>query len=244
MAKDPAILFYTSDFLSGVMDLDMEERGQYITLLCAQHQKGHLSEKTTRLLVGSVSVSVLSKFKKDEHGLLFNERMDEEINKRTKFIDSRSVNGKLGGRPKANDKPSGLASENLVPKLPENENENRDDNIIVDVIEKIPLAEIYPTFDDFWNLYDLKEDKKDCVKKWGKLTQSEKELIMLYIEPYKLSLSDLKYQRNPVTFINKRTWENELKKSTQNGKQQSSGSATVQQITDKLGDAYKLIQKE
>lgn len=105
-------------------------------------------------------------------------------------------------------------------------------------------CEVYPTFDDFWNLYDLKEDKKDCIKKWAKLTQSEKELIMLYIEPYKLSLSDLKYQRNPVTFINKRTWENELKKSTQNGKQQQSGSATVEQITNKLGNAFKYVKTQ
>jgi hypothetical protein len=237
MAKDPAILFYTSDFLSGVMDLDMEERGQYITLLCAQHQKGHLSEKTTRLLVGSVSVSVMAKFKKDEKGLLFNERMDEEINKRIKFIDSRSLNGKLGGRPKASDKPNALPSEKLVPnhtpKLPENENENRNDNIIVDVIEEIPLAEIYPTFEDFWNLYDRKEDKKDAIKKWEKLNQLEKEYIMSFIPNYKLSLSDLKYQRNPVTFLNKRTWENELPKSTNNGTKPSRKSATIEDYVNK-----------
>jgi len=51
MAKDPAFLFYSSDFLSGITDLTMEERGQYITLLCLQHQKGSLSEKTIRLSV-------------------------------------------------------------------------------------------------------------------------------------------------------------------------------------------------
>lgn len=126
MAKDPAVLFYTSDFLSGVMDLDMEERGQYITLLCAQHQKGHLSEKTIRLLVGSVSVSVLEKFKKDNDGLYFNERMDEEIDKRLKFIDSRISNGSLGGRPK---KPKNNLMVNHMPNLPENENRNENINV-------------------------------------------------------------------------------------------------------------------
>jgi hypothetical protein len=89
MAKDPAVLFYTSDFLSGVIDMDMDERGQYITLLCAQHQKGRLSEKTIRLLVGSVSVSVLAKFKRDENGLYFNERMEFEAQKRSKYVESR-----------------------------------------------------------------------------------------------------------------------------------------------------------
>lgn len=127
MAKDPAVLFYTSDFLSGVMDLDMEERGQYITLLCAQHQKGHLSEKTIRLLVGSVSVSVLEKFTVDLHGLYYNQRMEEEISKRLNFIDSRVENGKKGGRPK---KPNENLMVNHMPNLPENENENRNINDI------------------------------------------------------------------------------------------------------------------
>ena len=31
--KDPAFLFYSSDFITGCMGLTMEERGQYITLI-------------------------------------------------------------------------------------------------------------------------------------------------------------------------------------------------------------------
>lgn len=111
------------------MDLDMEERGQYITLLCAQHQKGHLSEKTIRLLVGSVSVSVLSKFKQDANGNYFNARMEEEISKRLNFIDSRVENGKKGGRPKK-PKQNHMVNHmpNHMPNLPENENENENIN--------------------------------------------------------------------------------------------------------------------
>ena len=80
--SNPAVLFYTSDFLTGVLDLTMEERGQYITLLCVQHQKGHLKEETIRLLVGSVSVNVLNKFIKDENGFYYNPRMELEKEKR------------------------------------------------------------------------------------------------------------------------------------------------------------------
>ncbi len=82
MAKDPAFLFYSSDFLSGIADLTMDERGQYITLLCLQHQKGHLTEKMIRLCCGNAAADVLAKFKKDENGLYFNERLDIEIKKR------------------------------------------------------------------------------------------------------------------------------------------------------------------
>lgn len=125
MSKDPAILFYTGDFLNGCTDLTMDERGQYITLLCLQHQKGHLSEKTIRLMVGSVSIDVLKKFIRDNEGNFFNERMQSEIEKRMQFIQTRIDNGQKGGRPKkANGKPNGYpngkANENLI----ENENEN------------------------------------------------------------------------------------------------------------------------
>ena len=40
MSKDPAILFYTQDFLVGTMMMSDEQVGQYIRLLCLQHQKG------------------------------------------------------------------------------------------------------------------------------------------------------------------------------------------------------------
>ena len=126
MAKDPAFLFYSSDFLTGVIDMTMEERGQYITLMCLQHQKGHLSEETIRFCVGSVSDKVMSKYQQDDEGLYFNERLDAEISKRESFVESRQNNGKKGGRPpkQETDRFSvGLPKENLR----ENENENRDE---------------------------------------------------------------------------------------------------------------------
>jgi len=76
-----------------------------------------LTEKTIRLSVGSVSVDVLRKFKKDENGNYYNERLFLESEKRAKFYESRRSNGLNGGRPKKDSKPSGkpngLASENL-----------------------------------------------------------------------------------------------------------------------------------
>lgn len=131
MAKDPAVLFYCSDFLTGIAGLTMEERGQYITLLCLQHQQGHLSEKTIRLAVGSPSVDVLVKFQKDENGNFFNLRMEEETEKRRNFVKIKQINGKMGGRPKTKTKPIGKANNNLQANLPINENENRNENVIV-----------------------------------------------------------------------------------------------------------------
>ena len=135
--KDPAVLFYTSDFLVGVMCLTMEERGQYITLLCLQHQRGHLTKKEMELAVGKVSPDVMAKFTEDADGKYYNEVMDGAIEQRKNYTESRVKNGSKGGRPKkayANHmvieneticKPYGKPYENHS----ENENENKNINI-------------------------------------------------------------------------------------------------------------------
>lgn len=70
--------------------------------------------------------------------------------------------------------------------------------------------EVWPTFDDFWNLYDKKTDRAKCEKKWNNLKQEDKEAIMEYLPAYKQSTPDKKYRRNPETFLNNKTWENEI----------------------------------
>jgi len=85
MAKDPAFLFYSSDFLTGVSDLTMEERGQYITLLCLQHQKGELTKKTIDISVPNLSKDVLLKFEKSDNGNYKNNKLYETISERTAY---------------------------------------------------------------------------------------------------------------------------------------------------------------
>ena len=132
--KDPAFLFYSSDFITGCMGLTMEERGQYITLICLQHQQGHLSEKAIKVAVGNVSQDVLKKFKLDENNLFFNQRVDDEIEKRKLFCESRAKNGQLGGRPK---KPSGKPSVKPSRKPKKNLLENENINIILNKFKNI-----------------------------------------------------------------------------------------------------------
>lgn len=137
--KDPAVLFYTSDFLIGSSGLTMEERGQYITLLCLQHQQGPLTEKQIRLAVGELSEDVRAKFVADEEGRLYNERMALEAVKRAKFVGSRQSNGALGGRPKKPTKNLSVSSRLTYEEPTQNlgENENINENINVNVIKDI-----------------------------------------------------------------------------------------------------------
>lgn len=92
--KDPAFLFYSNDFLSGTMLMTDEEIGQYIKLLCLQHQKGHLKEKDMLNICKTYNEEIFSKFKKDEEGNYYNERLDEEIVRRKKYSESRRNNRK------------------------------------------------------------------------------------------------------------------------------------------------------
>lgn len=86
--KDPAFLFYPADFLVGTMDMSDEEVGQYIRLMCRQHQKGHLPAT----VIERTSDEVQSKFIQDEDGKWYNKRLEKEIEKRAKYTASRRRN--------------------------------------------------------------------------------------------------------------------------------------------------------
>ncbi len=92
--KDPAFLFYSSDFLSGTMLMTDEQVGRYIKLLCLQHQKGHLKEKDMLNICNSYDEDIFSKFQKDEEGNFYNERLENEINRRKAYSESRRNNRK------------------------------------------------------------------------------------------------------------------------------------------------------
>lgn len=67
------------------------------------------------------------------------------------------------------------------------------------------------SFEDFWELYDKKVGKKDSlIKKWLKLSDTERELAMSYIPQYKQCQPDKKYRKNPETFLNQKAWNDEL----------------------------------
>lgn len=87
--KDPAVLFYTSDFLAGTMLMNYEQKGKYITLLCLQRENGHISEEEMLQICGRHDAKIWSKFKMDEEGRYFNERMEKEVLRRVAFTESR-----------------------------------------------------------------------------------------------------------------------------------------------------------
>jgi len=124
--KDPAFLFYSSDFLTGTMFFTDEQIGKYIRLLCVQHQKGHLSEKDMLNICKSYDEDIWSKFVKDDDGKYFNERCEFEINKRRKYSQSRATNRLSSNK----NKKDIIKISKSYHKDMENENENEIINII------------------------------------------------------------------------------------------------------------------
>lgn len=90
--NNPAFLFYSSDFLTGVRLMTYEEIGKYITLLCLQHQQGHLSEEDMLNICGKYIPRIYDKFQKDNDGKYFNNRLEIEGIKRAKYVESRREN--------------------------------------------------------------------------------------------------------------------------------------------------------
>lgn len=92
MAKDPAVLLYTQDFLVGTITMSYEQRGKYITLLCLQHQKSKLTLKDLQAILTDEDYEVAEKFPKQPDGFYYNVRMYEEAIKRKNYSESRRKN--------------------------------------------------------------------------------------------------------------------------------------------------------
>ena len=227
MAKDPAFLFYPSDFLTGTMAMPFEERGKYITLLCFQHQSGRMTEETIRFLVGSFSDMLRLKFSRDENGLFYNHRLEEEIKKRSDFIESRRNNGRLGGRPKNETKP--LAKPNGKPKhnLPEDVNINKN--------EVIFSSSFSSEFSKVWNeLIEMPKWKKKPLSAIQKsLTQLE-----MYDESFAIGLIEKAIAGNYQGVVFSNTDE-EYSKS----KQKSNGQTFKNNQNGKLAGNYAAAEQ-
>jgi hypothetical protein len=142
MSKDPAFLFYSSDFLTGTMFMDNEQVGKFIRLMCAQHQKGRLTEKDMLKICVTHDEDIFEKFALDGAGLYYNERLEQEVEKRKAYSESRRNNRKK--------KEDMLITSKTYDKHMENENENENiiDNVVIDKpIEEKPKRFVKPTIE-------------------------------------------------------------------------------------------------
>ena len=65
-------------------------------------------------------------------------------------------------------------------------------------------------FSEWWNLYDKKIDRAKCEKKWAKLSTKEKLACIAATPAYVASTPDLQYRRHPATYLNNKSWNNQI----------------------------------
>lgn len=248
--KDPAFLFYSSDFLTGTMIMSYEDKGKYITILSYMHQNGRLSEETIRLLVGSVSDMLRLKFSIDKKGFWFNERLEIEIEKRRNFIESRHENGKKGGRPIKTDKKEetdrlivGKPKDNLIINEDINEDINENDNEKEDKIKKASLK----------ILTDFKFTEQNNFNKLSKISEFIRKLFSegrfeyfqsQYLAYWKYKELSGSEKQSLETFLNegwdREVWTEKLKELN-NGKQSTPDAkrASRYEVAEQLGNMLK-----
>jgi hypothetical protein len=181
MSKDPAFLFYSSDFLTGTALMSDEQIGKYIKLLCYQHQMGHLSERDMLKICKTYDEDIFSKFEKDENGLYYNARLHQEVEKRKAYSESRRQN-----RTK---KDMNNISNSYVQHM-ENENVNRIviKNKVPTVEEFIAYANLPPDYEftltakyEQWKSDGWMDGNGKKIKNWKTKLKS----TIPYLRPFK-----------------------------------------------------------
>lgn len=115
-----------------------------------------------------------------------------------------SGNGSMGGRPrkaKETEKTDSLLNKQ---NNPDSDSDNGSDS------EK----EKENLFERFWNLYDKKEGRKDCERKFNKLKHSDIEKIFKTLPDYIASTPDKKFRKLPETYLNGEHWNDEVARIT------------------------------
>ena len=133
----------------------------------------------------------MEKLSHDENGNYYQKRMQLEREKRVNYSESRRNNR--------------IKKEDNICKTYEKHMENENENINKDINNKINVP-----FEIFWNLYDKKEDRIKCERKWNSLTNKEREEYIAKLPAYISSTPDKLYRKHPATYLNNKSWENEI----------------------------------
>ena len=224
MSKDPAFLFYTSDFLTGTMTMTDDQVGKFIRLLCLQHQKGDLSEKDMLFICKTYDEDIYCKFDNVD-GKFRNQRLFEEVEKRRSYSESRRNNRKKKETPTHQEHISNISKTYVQHMENENEDENVIDNKIVDVVKKAKKTisidgeeiDLENAFEQVWKAYNGASSRQAGSKakaslKWMALGKNDILLIREHLPKFiraHVQAKKTDYFPDFVTYLNQRRFEDE-----------------------------------
>lgn len=98
----------------------------------------------------------------------------------------------------------------------EEDEEEGEDEERVQETDRAHEAELWPTFKDWWELYAKSRNRGDCEAIWAKLDHATHEAIYRHTEEYVIAEPDKLYRKDPIRYLQKRCWMDEIvhKKST------------------------------
>ena len=141
-----------------------------------------------------------------------------------KMIETKGEDFYLNRIPEMTGKETGAAKRMRISRQRKEENKKLECNNVTEKLQDVTTSytekeldielekeldkekEINIPFDEFWKLYKKKIEKAKCIEKWNKLKNTDRELIIKHIPVYEKSLSDIKYLKNPTTYLNSKMW--------------------------------------
>jgi len=66
------------------------------------------------------------------------------------------------------------------------------------------------SFNEFWESYEKKKDRYKAEKIYNKLPEQDRQVIKDTIALYVLSTPEIKFRKFPCTYLNNRSWEDEI----------------------------------
>ena len=149
----------------------------------------------------------------------FKNQFEIDESKYQSIVKRNQENGRRGGNQreqKGNDdnNPMGATGCECNPNNPmgaynDNDNDNGNDNDLKKKLSDDNSKE--SEFNRFWDMYDYKKgDKTKVKKKFLSLSKADREKIFETLPLYVESTPDKQYRKHPQTYLNNRSWEDEI----------------------------------
>ena len=225
LRNQPYLPLYIQDYMTDEK-LNMcswQTQGIYVKILCILHKqeiygkilfkqidKQNLSRVFNfaciliRLIPCQIQDMILALEELLENGVLKmddNSLYQKRMVKDGEISEARSMAGKKGGG-------NPVLFKQKDKQITEYENEYI--NIDKGGVGEKDKEEEYP-FENFWNDYDKKVGDKDKLrKKWGSISTKNRKTIKEHIPKYKLSQPEKRFRKNPETYLNQKSWNDEI----------------------------------
>lgn len=138
--------------------------------------------------------------------LPFKHQFDRDAEKYASIVERNRKNAVKGGRPKkpieTHRNPVGLFGSEASP-------ENLDSDSGSDSVSDSGSGKAN-SFLKFWDIFGKKVDKTKCEKAWNKIPVKQHLEIIEKAMIYVTATPDIKYRKNPLTWLNGKCWEDEI----------------------------------